>query len=72
MKHCCPICKKPTDSETDADFPFCSPRCRNLDLGNWASEKYVVSDPIFDEEGTPAGDRKTIILDLDESHGYNN
>ena len=27
---------------------------------------------IFDEEGTPAGDRKTIILDLDESHGYNN
>jgi len=66
MKHCCPICKKPTDSETDADFPFCSARCRNLDLGNWASEKYV------DQEGTPAGDRKTIILDLDESHGYNN
>ena len=72
MKHCCPICKKPTDSETDADFPFCSARCRNLDLGNWASEKYVVSDPIFDEEGTSAPDRKTTILDLDESHGYNN
>jgi len=72
MKHCCPICKKPTDSETDADFPFCSARCRNLDLGNWASEKYVVSDPIFDEEGISAPGRQTIILDLDESHGYNN
>jgi len=50
MKHICPICKKPTDSEKDADFPFCSERCRLLDLGAWASEKYVVSDPIFDEE----------------------
>ena len=72
MKHLCPICKKPTDSEKEADFPFCSERCRNLDLGNWASEKYVVSDPMFDEEETSANERKTIILDLDDSHGYNN
>jgi endogenous inhibitor of DNA gyrase (YacG/DUF329 family) len=72
MKHLCPICKKPTDSEKEADFPFCSERCRNLDLGNWASEKYVVSDPMFDEEESSANDRKTIILDLDDSHGYNN
>jgi endogenous inhibitor of DNA gyrase (YacG/DUF329 family) len=33
----------------DKDFPFCSERCRLLDLGAWASEKYVVSDPVFDE-----------------------
>ena len=50
MKHRCPICKKATDSELDRDFPFCSERCRLVDLGAWASEKYVVSDPIFDEE----------------------
>lgn len=50
MKHRCPICKSPTDSEVHADFPFCSERCRMLDLGAWASEKYIVSDPIFDEE----------------------
>ena len=50
MKHQCPICRKPTDSEADAYFPFCSERCRLLDLGNWASERYVVSEPIFDEE----------------------
>ncbi|MBZ5695789.1 MAG: DNA gyrase inhibitor YacG [Acidobacteriia bacterium] len=49
MKRHCPICKKPTDSETDADFPFCSERCRLLDLGNWASEKYTISSPAFDE-----------------------
>ncbi|MFY9753621.1 MAG: DNA gyrase inhibitor YacG [Candidatus Acidiferrales bacterium] len=49
MQRRCPICKKPTDSETHADFPFCSERCRLLDLGNWASEKYVISSPAFDE-----------------------
>ena len=49
MKHRCPICKRATDSELEKEFPFCSERCRLLDLGAWASEKYVVSDPIFDE-----------------------
>ncbi|HTR46252.1 MAG TPA: DNA gyrase inhibitor YacG [Verrucomicrobiae bacterium] len=49
MKRQCPICKKPADSETHADFPFCSERCRLLDLGNWSSEKYVISSPAFDE-----------------------
>jgi uncharacterized protein len=49
MKRRCPICRKPTDSETNADFPFCSERCRLLDLGNWSSEKYVISNPVFDE-----------------------
>jgi uncharacterized protein len=48
MKHRCPICKTPTDSEKHAEFPFCSERCRTHDLGNWASEKYVVSEPVFD------------------------
>jgi len=58
MKHKCPICKRPTDSEKDRDFPFCSDRCRMNDLGNWASEKYVVSDPVFDEEDIAEADRR--------------
>jgi endogenous inhibitor of DNA gyrase (YacG/DUF329 family) len=60
MKHSCPICKKQTDSDKDAEFPFCSERCRLLDLGAWASEKYVVSDPIFDEEELPEEDRRAL------------
>jgi len=63
MKHHCPICKRPTDSEREADFPFCSERCRLLDLGAWAAEKYVVSDPIFDEEDVAEADRR---IPLDE------
>jgi uncharacterized protein len=57
MKHRCPICKGPTDSEIHRDFPFCSERCRVLDLGAWASEKYVVSDSSFDEEGFAEAER---------------
>jgi endogenous inhibitor of DNA gyrase (YacG/DUF329 family) len=41
----CPICKKEVPPG-GADFPFCSERCRLLDLGNWASEKYAISTPL--------------------------
>jgi endogenous inhibitor of DNA gyrase (YacG/DUF329 family) len=68
MKHKCPICKVETDSAANTDFPFCSQRCRDRDLGNWATEKYVVSDPIFDEEELNQAKRKTIILDLDDEN----
>jgi hypothetical protein len=59
MKHRCPICKTATDSEMHKEFPFCSERCRLLDLGAWASEKYVVSDPVFDEAELEELDRET-------------
>jgi len=49
MKRHCPICRQPTDSDVHADFPFCSERCRLLDLGNWSSEKYRISEPVIDE-----------------------
>jgi len=68
MKRRCPICKTETDPAVHADFPFCSERCRMQDLGNWASEKYVVSEPIFDEEEAVEGGRKTMPLDLDKPH----
>ena len=67
MKHRCPICKTETDSEAHKDFPFCSERCRVQDLGNWASEKYAVSNQIFDEEEAAEDERKTILLDLDKA-----
>ncbi len=45
----CPICKKPVQNG-DADFPFCSERCRTIDLGNWASGAYVIPAPLDDVE----------------------
>jgi uncharacterized protein len=56
MQRRCPICKKLVDSATNTEFPFCSERCRLRDLGNWAAEKYVVSEPIFNEDDDEVGD----------------
>jgi endogenous inhibitor of DNA gyrase (YacG/DUF329 family) len=41
----CPVCKKVEVKQADPEFPFCSERCKLIDLGNWASEKYVISSP---------------------------
>jgi endogenous inhibitor of DNA gyrase (YacG/DUF329 family) len=45
----CPTCKKLV-LRTDPEFPFCSERCRTIDLGKWASGDYVISTPITDPE----------------------
>ena len=40
----CPICKKPVEFGAP-QMPFCSERCRLIDLGKWASEEYVIPGP---------------------------
>jgi uncharacterized protein len=45
----CPICEKVVKSH-DPDFPFCSDRCRIIDLGRWATGAYVISSPVTDAE----------------------
>ena len=45
----CPICGKEVELG-EAEFPFCSERCRLIDLGNWSSEKYRISTPVTPEE----------------------
>jgi uncharacterized protein len=45
----CPTCRKVVLA-TAEDFPFCSDRCRILDLGKWASGDYKVSTPIQDPD----------------------
>jgi endogenous inhibitor of DNA gyrase (YacG/DUF329 family) len=46
----CPICKAPTIWEGNPDRPFCSERCRIIDLGNWSAEDYRVEMPLQDVE----------------------
>ena len=45
----CPICKMLV-KVGDPDAPFCSDRCRVIDLGKWASGGYRISSPIMDPE----------------------
>ncbi len=44
----CPICEKPTAWKDNPYRPFCSERCKIIDLGNWASEDYRISAPLKD------------------------
>lgn len=48
----CPGCKKKTPWEGNKWRPFCSERCKTLDLGAWASGDYKIPDELdeFDEE----------------------
>ncbi len=49
----CPICKQPATLDSPW-MPFCSERCKLIDLGNWASEKYVISTPLKPGQDGPA------------------
>ena len=50
----CPICKKEVRFEAPS-MPFCSERCRLIDLGNWSAEKYVIPTPATPEAETRNG-----------------
>jgi endogenous inhibitor of DNA gyrase (YacG/DUF329 family) len=70
LKLHCPICKKVVKS-SDPEFPFCSDRCRTIDLGKWASGAYVIRSPITDvdeqiRESTPEDQDKDRDEDQDE------
>ena len=40
----CPICATamPGQAGEWPDYPFCSPRCRKIDLGRWLDERYAI------------------------------
>jgi uncharacterized protein len=41
----CPTCQGPVVWSAASPFrPFCSERCKNVDLGAWASERYAIGD----------------------------
>ncbi len=50
MKSTCPICKKELKAEGPHEaFPFCSGRCKKLDLYKWLNEEYRFSEPLLQE-----------------------
>jgi endogenous inhibitor of DNA gyrase (YacG/DUF329 family) len=45
----CPICRKSVAVDS-TNVPFCSDRCRLIDLGKWASGDYKITSPILDPD----------------------
>jgi hypothetical protein len=50
----CPICKKPIEATPANRYrPFCSERCRMVDLGTWAGEDYRVPGATVEDREHP-------------------
>ncbi len=50
MKTKCPTCKKKTEWENNPYRPFCSERCKLIDLGKWAAEEYKIEGESVSKE----------------------
>lgn len=61
MRVPCPRCGKTTEAEESrplaVHFPFCSERCRLIDLGKWFDEEYRVEGKAADPSGDPGDGR---------------
>ncbi|UCF87032.1 MAG: DNA gyrase inhibitor YacG [Nitrospiraceae bacterium] len=56
MKVRCPTCKKKTEWKKNPYRPFCSERCKLIDLGAWASEEYKVKGEDISRESSTNND----------------
>ena len=53
----CPTCGKKVEwTPANKYRPFCSERCRLIDLGKWASGGYVISSPIQESDAESLGE----------------
>ncbi len=52
----CPICEAVLTAESHPFRPFCSKRCKLLDLSHWLSEDYRVPGEPLGDGGAPARD----------------
>jgi len=55
MKIKCPTCKKKTEWQNNPFRPFCSERCKLIDLGAWANDEYRFEGEKISEESENIG-----------------
>ncbi|HVS39804.1 MAG TPA: DNA gyrase inhibitor YacG [Gemmataceae bacterium] len=61
IKASCPICDKRMEGGRLAEapyLPFCSARCKQIDLGRWLGEAYRI--PTEDQDGLLEGEEKEV------------
>jgi endogenous inhibitor of DNA gyrase (YacG/DUF329 family) len=50
VKVICPACRKKGDWFADKYGPFCSERCKLIDLGKWFNSEHAISRPLSDPD----------------------
>ena len=64
MKYRCPLCKKVIGVSSEKKFkearffPFCSRRCKLIDLGAWLDAKYKVTSELTDTSADTLADKQ--------------
>ncbi|MGO9837175.1 MAG: DNA gyrase inhibitor YacG [Polyangiaceae bacterium] len=57
----CPVCsRKVGPLAENPGFPFCSPRCKQVDLGKWLDEAYRISSDPSEEEDESSAESPTV------------
>ncbi len=52
----CPICNRPAVPRPgNRSYPFCSDRCRLIDLSKWLGEEYRIAGPRIGDEASEDG-----------------
>jgi endogenous inhibitor of DNA gyrase (YacG/DUF329 family) len=60
----CPVCRREFEKTDSSALPFCSERCRTIDLGRWLGESYSVPSVPDPEAEEPAD-----LADADNENG---
>ena len=66
MTHRCSLCGKAYEFEYTHDkhigsFPFCSERCKMIDLGKWLDEEYKLSTPMPELDAMTDDERRLMV-----------
>ena len=62
----CPVCDTPFDPTRSPAVPFCSERCKQIDLGRWLDERYSLpAEGTEDSESADSADELKSDLDDD-------
>jgi endogenous inhibitor of DNA gyrase (YacG/DUF329 family) len=70
MEFYCPICSKAVskpsktcqkNAETADFFPFCSKRCKFVDLNSWFESGYVISGPLKEQKADPPNEPENML-----------
>ena len=65
VKAICPSCKKRGDWFAGNYGPFCSHRCKLIDLGKWFEGEHVISEPLRKEHLDAVDDNQAGLPDRD-------